>query len=252
MYIDGCRSGAFPEAKATRRRAVLRAGRLSGCRPARGGADGRGREGTGGSDPPPARRCAPQARGQGVRLRARTALRPLPADRLAPPEGAARGGDRGLGTARPVGLLLRESRIIGGPELVAVLRPHLALTVSDVEHSLAFYSALFGVEPTKVRPGYAKFELAEPALNLTLNEGARSAELGAFNHAGIQVSSTDGVLMARMRLQNAGLATFDEMDTTCCYARQDKIWVQDPDGTPWEVFVTHEDSEERGEQAACA
>ena len=138
---------------------------------------------------------------------------------------------------------------------MAVLRPHLALTVSDVEHSLAFYSALFGVEPTKVRPGYAKFELAEPALNLTLNEGARSAELGAFNHAGIQVSSTDDVLMARMRLQNAGLATFDEMDTTCCYARQDKIWVTAPDGESWEVFVTHEEADaaasERQAASAC-
>jgi catechol 2,3-dioxygenase-like lactoylglutathione lyase family enzyme len=127
---------------------------------------------------------------------------------------------------------------------VAVLRPHLALTVSDVEGSLPFYRALFGTEPAKVRPGYAKFELDEPALNFTLNEGERTDGLGAFNHAGIQVSSTDEVLMTRMRLQRAGLATFDEMDTTCCYARQDKIWVTAPDGESWEVFVTHADAEE--------
>ncbi|MEA2389784.1 MAG: hypothetical protein QOG41_2557 [Thermoleophilaceae bacterium] len=132
---------------------------------------------------------------------------------------------------------------------MAVLRPHLALTVSDVPRSIPFYEALFGTGPEKVRPGYAKFSVAEPALNFTLNEGAR-AELGAFNHAGIQVASTADVLAARERLVAAGLAAFDEMDTTCCYARQDKIWVRDPDGTPWEVFATHEDVEE--EAACCA
>jgi catechol 2,3-dioxygenase-like lactoylglutathione lyase family enzyme len=120
---------------------------------------------------------------------------------------------------------------------MAVLRPHLALTVSDVERSIPFYRALFGVEPAKVRHDYAKFELTEPALNFTLNEGERR-ELGALNHAGIQVSSTDEVLAARLRLTKEGLASFDEMDTTCCYARQDKIWVQDPDGNPWEIFTS--------------
>ena len=134
---------------------------------------------------------------------------------------------------------------------MAVLRPHLALTVSSVERSTPFYEALFGIPASKTRPGYAKFEIPEPALNLTLNEGERQ-ELGAFNHAGIQVASTDDVLAARLRLQKEGLATFDEMDTTCCYARQDKIWVHDPDGIPWEVFVTHGDSELEAEPAtAC-
>jgi predicted enzyme related to lactoylglutathione lyase len=128
---------------------------------------------------------------------------------------------------------------------MAVLRPHLALTVSEVERAIPFYEALFGVAPEKVRPGYAKFSLAEPALNFTLNEGERQG-LGAFNHAGIQVASTDDVLRARERLVAAGLAAFDEMDTTCCYARQDKIWVRDPDGTPWEVFATHEDADQPG------
>jgi predicted enzyme related to lactoylglutathione lyase len=128
---------------------------------------------------------------------------------------------------------------------MAVLRPHLALTVTDVERSIPFYEALFGTAPEKVRPGYAKFSVADPALNFTLNEGERES-LGAFNHAGVQVASTDDVLAAKERLVKAGLAAFDEMDTTCCYARQDKIWVHDPDGTPWEVFATHEDSEEAG------
>jgi predicted enzyme related to lactoylglutathione lyase len=128
---------------------------------------------------------------------------------------------------------------------MAVLRPHLALTVTDVGRSLPFYEALFGVAPEKVKPGYAKFSIAEPALNFTLTQGAREA-LGAFNHAGIQVETTADVLAAKERLVGAGLAAFDEMDTTCCYARQDKIWVRDPDGTPWEVFTTHEDVDEHG------
>jgi catechol 2,3-dioxygenase-like lactoylglutathione lyase family enzyme len=134
---------------------------------------------------------------------------------------------------------------------MAVLRPHLALTVSELERSISFYEALFGVEPAKVRPGYAKFELASPALNFTLNEGRRGDGLGALNHAGVQVSSTEDVLAARERLTDAGLAAFDEMDTTCCYARQDKIWVHDPDGTPWEVFaVTQDDPVESTGDAA--
>jgi catechol 2,3-dioxygenase-like lactoylglutathione lyase family enzyme len=128
---------------------------------------------------------------------------------------------------------------------MAVLRPHLALTVSDVERSIPFYEALFGVTAEKRKPGYAKFSVAQPALNFTLTQGTRTG-LGAFNHAGIQVETTDEVLAAKERLVAAGLAAFDEMNTECCYARQDKIWVRDPDGTPWEVFVTHEDVEEPG------
>jgi predicted enzyme related to lactoylglutathione lyase len=126
---------------------------------------------------------------------------------------------------------------------VAVLRPHLALTVSDVQRAVTFYGALFDIPPEKTRPGYAKFSVPAPALNLTLVQGERTS-LGAFNHGGIQMGTTADVLAARERLVARGLATFDELNTTCCYARQDKIWVQDPDGTPWEVFVTHEDAEE--------
>ncbi len=137
---------------------------------------------------------------------------------------------------------------------MAVLRPHLALNVANLERSVTFYRALFGTEPSKVKPGYARFEVAEPALNFTLNEGRRSDDLGAFNHAGIQVASTDDVLRARARLVEAGLATFDEMNATCCYARQDKIWVTAPDGESWEVFVTHEDidAEDASEAQASA
>jgi catechol 2,3-dioxygenase-like lactoylglutathione lyase family enzyme len=130
---------------------------------------------------------------------------------------------------------------------MAVLRSHVALTVTDVQRSIPFYEALLGVAPAKVRDDYAKFEVSDPALNLTLNTGTRNGDLGAFNHAGIQVESTDDVLAARLRLQTAGLATFDEMDTTCCYAKQDKIWVHDPDGTPWEIFTVLDDAPARGE-----
>ena len=129
------------------------------------------------------------------------------------------------------------------------VKPHLALTVTDVERSVPFYRALLDAEPAKVRPGYAKFEPRAPEIVLTLIEGERDGGLGAFNHGGIKVTSTDAVLGTRLRLQEAGLATFDEMDTECCYARQDKIWVHDPDGTPWEVFTVLEDIERT--PAAC-
>ena len=133
---------------------------------------------------------------------------------------------------------------------MAVVRPHLALTVSDTDRAIPFYEALFGTPPEKVRPGYAKFSVPEPAINLTLTQGQRTS-LGALNHAGVQVATTADVVAARERLTAAGLATFEEMDTECCYARQDKIWVHDPDGTPWEVFVTHEDMPAAEEGCGC-
>jgi catechol 2,3-dioxygenase-like lactoylglutathione lyase family enzyme len=129
---------------------------------------------------------------------------------------------------------------------MAEMKPHLALTVSDVDRAVPFYRALLDDEPAKVKPGYAKFEPADPAIVLTLIQGDRNETLGAFNHGGIKVSTTDEVLATRLRLKQAGLATFDEMETECCYAKQDKIWVTDPDGTPWEVFTVLEDVESFG------
>jgi catechol 2,3-dioxygenase-like lactoylglutathione lyase family enzyme len=122
---------------------------------------------------------------------------------------------------------------------MAVLKPHVSLNVTDLQRSLSFYTAVFGTEPARVRPGYAKFDLDSPPLNLALNE-MPAVRLGAgspLNHLGIQVETTDDVLAAQQRLQAAGLASFDEMETTCCYAVQDKIWVTDPDGNRWEVFA---------------
>lgn len=129
---------------------------------------------------------------------------------------------------------------------MAEMKPHLALTVSDVERAVPFYRALLDAEPAKVKPGYAKFEARDPGIVLALIQGERGDTLGAFNHGGIKVSTTDDVLATRLRLKQAGLATFDEMDTECCYARQDKIWVTDPAGTPWEVFTVIEDVEHAG------
>jgi catechol 2,3-dioxygenase-like lactoylglutathione lyase family enzyme len=117
------------------------------------------------------------------------------------------------------------------------LKVHVALNVDDVEESVKFYGAMFGIEPVKHKPGYAKFDVASPALNLTLNYTGPVEGKGALNHLGIQVASTDEVNLAKARLQEAGLATFDEMGTDCCYALQDKVWITDPNGYRWEFFV---------------
>jgi catechol 2,3-dioxygenase-like lactoylglutathione lyase family enzyme len=117
------------------------------------------------------------------------------------------------------------------------LKVHVALNVNDLEESVKFYRAMFGAEPVKHKPGYAKFDIAEPALNLTLNYNGAVSSTGALNHLGIQVASTDEVLRAKARLEAAGLATFAEMGADCCYALQDKIWIADPNGYRWEFFV---------------
>ncbi len=131
---------------------------------------------------------------------------------------------------------------------VQALKAHLALNVKNVERSTEFYKKMLGVEPSKVRVGYAKFDVENPPLNLTLNEGAFK-ERGALSHLGIQVASTDDVLTMREQWANSGLSTRDEMQTNCCYALQDKTWVHDPDGNEWEVFVVLEDN--LTETAAC-
>lgn len=126
-------------------------------------------------------------------------------------------------------------------QTINTLKAHIAINVRDVEQSIGFYRKLFGVEPSKVRPGYAKFDVQNPPLNLTLNERPFS-DKGALYHLGIQVASTADVLAMRDRWQAAGLSTREEMQTVCGYALQDKSWVQDPDGNNWEVFVVHQDN----------
>ena len=121
-----------------------------------------------------------------------------------------------------------------------VLKPHVSLNVADIERSVAFYQKAFGVQASKRRPGYAKFDLESPSLNLTMVEAPRTG-INA-SHFGVQVASTEDVDEARRRFEAAGLTTASEENTACCYALQDKVWVEDPDGNSWEVFVVKADA----------
>ena len=120
-------------------------------------------------------------------------------------------------------------------------RVQLALRVSDLEGSIAFYSSLFGVEPAKRRPGYANFAIAEPPLKLVLLE-SEAGEATRMDHLGVEVPTTDEVTEATTRLADAGLVTRTEDNTTCCYAVQDKVWVTGPGGEPWEVYAVTGDA----------
>ena len=135
-------------------------------------------------------------------------------------------------------------------ESVVALKAHFALNVVNVERSIQFYRKMFGIEPSKVRRGYAKFDVQNPPLNFTLNEGVVK-ERGALSHLGIQVAATGDVLATRERWAEAGLITRDEMQTNCCYATQDKTWVRDPDGNEWEVFVVLADNLPETDPCAC-
>jgi catechol 2,3-dioxygenase-like lactoylglutathione lyase family enzyme len=124
---------------------------------------------------------------------------------------------------------------------IETLKAHLAINVRSVAASIEFYKKMFGIEPSKVRTGYAKFDVSNPPLNFTLNQTAFNGP-GALSHMGIQVASTEDVLAMRERWHEAGLITRDEMNTNCCYATQDKTWVRDPDGNEWEAFVVLRDN----------
>jgi catechol 2,3-dioxygenase-like lactoylglutathione lyase family enzyme len=122
-----------------------------------------------------------------------------------------------------------------------VSRVQLALNVNDIDEAVAFYRKLFGTEPAKRRPGYANFAIAEPPLKLVLLENPGQG--GSLNHLGIEVPDIDTVDAEQTRLAEAGLASVDERDTTCCYAKQDKFWVQGtPSGERWEIYTVLEDS----------
>src|SRR3954451_13341643 len=138
----------------------------------------------------------------------------------------------------------RQSSISGA----AMSRLQLALNVDDLVESIAFYSRLFGTEPAKVKPGYANFAVAEPALKLVLIENPGHG--GSVNHLGVEVADTDTVDAEQRRLADVGLASVDERDTTCCYARQDKFWVEGaPNGEQWEVYTVLEDTRAFGQHA---
>jgi catechol 2,3-dioxygenase-like lactoylglutathione lyase family enzyme len=124
---------------------------------------------------------------------------------------------------------------------VPVSRLQLALNVNDIDEAVTFYSRLFGAEPAKRRPGYANFALAEPPLKLVLLENPGQG--GTLNHLGVEVPDIDAVDAEQARLAAAGLASADERNTTCCYARQDKFWVTGPsDGESWEFYTVLADS----------
>jgi catechol 2,3-dioxygenase-like lactoylglutathione lyase family enzyme len=120
-------------------------------------------------------------------------------------------------------------------------RVQLALNVGDLDQAVAFYSKLFATHPAKLRPGYANFAVDDPPLKLVLIE-AEGAE-GRLNHLGVEVGSSEEVTAAQLRLNGQGLSTATEEDVACCYALQDKVWVDDPDGAPWEVYTVLADVE---------
>src|SRR5262245_41801508 len=133
-------------------------------------------------------------------------------------------------------------------------RIHMGLAVKNLERSVAFYRTLFGQGPTKARPRYAKFEVAEPPVNLALNEvGGATGPNNQVAHFGIQVKSTAAVGKIADRLKEEGLETAVEDNVTCCYAVQNKVWATDPDGNKWEVYVVLDnDAQHRSSSACCA
>jgi catechol 2,3-dioxygenase-like lactoylglutathione lyase family enzyme len=121
-------------------------------------------------------------------------------------------------------------------------RVQLAINVDDLGESIGFYSKLFGAEPAKVKPGYANFAIADPPLKLILMENPGQG--GSLNHLGVEVADTDAVDAEQARLAEVGLASIDERDTTCCYARQNKFWVEGtPNGERWEIYTVLEDAQ---------
>jgi catechol 2,3-dioxygenase-like lactoylglutathione lyase family enzyme len=129
-------------------------------------------------------------------------------------------------------------------------RVQLALNVSDVDAAVEFYSRLFGVGPAKRRPGYANFAIEDPALKLVLIENP--AAPATLNHLGVEVGSSGDVAAAQSRLAGEGLETATEDGVSCCYAVQDKVWVSDPDGAPWEIYTVLADGETMGRSTVAA
>ncbi|ORB70147.1 ArsI/CadI family heavy metal resistance metalloenzyme [Mycobacterium scrofulaceum] len=133
-------------------------------------------------------------------------------------------------------------------------RVQLALNVDDLGEAIAFYSKLFDTDPAKVKPGYANFAIAEPPLKLVLLENPGHG--GSLNHLGVEVASSEAVHAEIARLTERELVTEEELDTTCCFANQDKVWVTGPGGERWEVYTVIADSDTfgtpaDGPEAAC-
>jgi catechol 2,3-dioxygenase-like lactoylglutathione lyase family enzyme len=138
-------------------------------------------------------------------------------------------------------------------------RVQLALNVSDIDEAVDFYTKLFGIEPAKRQPGYANFAITDPPLKLVLMEDSNArgtGVTGALNHLGVEVETPDEVAAATGRLQDMGLETEIQEQTTCCFAVQDKVWVKDPDGASWEVYTVLADAPPEtgiaGDGSCCA
>jgi len=131
-------------------------------------------------------------------------------------------------------------------------RIHVSLAARDIDASRRFYETLFGTEPQKVKPGYVKFSVADPSVNLSLVVSDEPGAPGPVRHYGIEVGSNAEVVAAHERMRSAGFPTMDEEGTTCCFAVQDKVWAIDPDGNRWEVFVVLEDAESMGTSPSLA
>jgi predicted lactoylglutathione lyase len=124
------------------------------------------------------------------------------------------------------------------------MKTHISLNVGDVSKSVEFYKKMFGIEPLKLKSDYAKFDVSNPPLNLTMNQ-IKVEKGGSLSHLGLQVETTEEVIEMTKRWNENGLRTLEEMQTDCCYAMQDKTWVNDPDGNKWEVFVVLGDTEDK-------
>lgn len=119
------------------------------------------------------------------------------------------------------------------------MRYHLSLHVNDLDRSIAFYSKVFAAQPQKRTAGYAKFDLHQPPINLSLLS-AKDRPATRVSHMGVEVDSAQSLESWRERLEGVGIVTSEEKNSTCCFARQDKLWFSDPDGNPWEIFVVYE------------
>ena len=119
------------------------------------------------------------------------------------------------------------------------MRPHISINVKDVKKSIAFYQKLFGKDPQKQTGDYAKFDMEKPALNFSMQTGSLE-NLSRVSHFGIEVDSPSEIAEWKERVEKSGIVGKIEEDTTCCFARQDKVWFKDPDGNSWEIFLVYE------------
>jgi catechol 2,3-dioxygenase-like lactoylglutathione lyase family enzyme len=146
-----------------------------------------------------------------------------------------------------VSIIIEVSTVVDATGGFAVSRVQLALNVADLDAAIDFYTKLFATQPAKIRNGYANFAIDEPPLKLVLiehPEGRGHGASGALNHLGVEVETAEEVQVATARLTGQGLDPHVQVATTCCYAVQDKAWVDDPDGAPWEFYTVLADAPE--------